>query len=200
MIGYLKGKVIYSEEGTVLLEVNGIGYELVCSGSLFAKLVTNGEGEAYTYLQVREDGVALFGFVSPEEKNMFLKLISVSGVGPKMGISILSGMNVNELAVAIATSDVKGLTSVKGLGKKTAERIVLELREKISAAEMGEQNKGGAKAAAVPERLSDKEEDAIVGLMSLGYTRSESVKAVKSALEQGADTMEEIIMTALRNM
>ena len=200
MIGYLKGKVIYSEEGTVLLEVNGIGYELVCSGSLFAKLVTNGEGEAYTYLQVREDGVALFGFVSPEEKNMFLKLISVSGVGPKMGISILSGMNINELAVAIATSDVKGLTSVKGLGKKTAERIVLELREKISAAEMGEQNKGGAKAAAVPERLSDKEEDAIVGLMSLGYTRSESVKAVKSALEQGADTMEEIIMTALRNM
>lgn len=107
MIGYLKGKVLYSEEGTVLLEVNGVGYELVCSGALFAKLVTDGEGEAYTYLQVREDGVSLFGFVSPEEKRMFLKLVSVSGVGPKMGIAVLSAMNINDLAVAIATSDLK---------------------------------------------------------------------------------------------
>ena len=202
MIGYLKGKVIYSEEGTVLLEVNGVGYELVCSGSLFAKLVTNGEGEAYTYLQVREDGVLLFGFVSPEEKNMFLKLISVSGVGPKMGIAILSGMNISDIAVAIATSDVKGLSAVKGLGKKTAERIILELREKVTAAEMLGAAKGGAKAPAapVPEKLSDREEDAIVGLMSLGYTRAESVKAVKGAIERGAETMEEIIMTALKNM
>ena len=89
MIGYLKGKVIYSEEGVVLLEVNGVGYELVCSGALFAKLVTDGQGEAYTYLQVRDDGVTLFGFVSVEEKKMFQKLVSVSGVGPKMGLAIL---------------------------------------------------------------------------------------------------------------
>ena len=196
MIGYLKGKVIYSEEGVILLEVNGVGYELVCSGALFAKLVTDGQGEAYTYLQVRDDGVTLFGFVSVEEKK------SVSGVGPKMGIAILSGMNISEIAVAIATSDVKGLSAVKGLGKKTAERIILELREKVTAAEMMGSVKGGAKAPAapVPEKLSDREEDAIVGLMSLGYTRAESVKAVKGAIERGAETMEEIIMTALKNM
>ena len=134
MIGYLKGKVLSCAEGTVLLEVNGVGYELSCSGAAFAKLASGGQGEAYTYLQVRDDGISLFGFVSPEEKNMFLKLISVSGVGPRMGIAILSGMNLGELAVAIASSDVKGLCAVKGLGKKTAERIILELREKVESA------------------------------------------------------------------
>lgn len=200
MIGYLKGKVLYSEEGVVLLEVNGVGYELVCSGALFAKLVTDGEGEAYTYLQVREDGVSLFGFVSPEEKRMFLKLVSVSGVGPKMGIAVLSAMNINDLAVAIATSDLKMLSSVKGLGKKTAERIVLELREKVSAAELASPVKGKGGAQAPVEKLSDKEEDAVVGLMSLGYTRAESSRAVKAAMEKGAETLEEIVMTALRSM
>ncbi len=200
MIGYIKGKVLHSEAGVVLLENNGIGYEIVCSGALFAKLITEGQGEAYTYLQVREDGVSLFGFVSIEEKNMFLKLISVSGVGPKMGIAILAGMNLGELAVAIASSDVKLLSSVKGLGKKTAERIILELREKVSAEAVLPAKEGGKPVAAVSEKLSDREEDAIVGLMSLGYTRSESVRAVKGAIEKGADSMEMIIMTALKNM
>ena len=142
MLGYIKGKVLYSSDGTVLLENNGIGYEVLCSGAAYAKLISDGQGEVYTYLQVREDGVSLFGFVSPEEKNMFLKLISVSGVGPKMGITVLSSMNINDIAVAIANSDVKKLTAAKGLGKKTAERIILELREKVSAESLPE--KGAA--------------------------------------------------------
>jgi len=114
MIGYIKGKVIGSDSGVVILENNGIGYEIVCSGALFAKLVTDGAGEAYTYLQVREDGLTLFGFVSVAEKNMFLKLVTVSGVGPKMGIAILSQLNLNEVAIAIATSDLKRLSAVNG--------------------------------------------------------------------------------------
>ncbi len=199
MIGYIRGKVIYSEAGMVLLENNGIGYEILCSGALFAKLITDGDGEAYTYLQVREDGVSLFGFVSPEEKNMFLKLTSVSGVGPKMGIAILSGMNVGDLAVSIASSDVKRLSSIKGLGKKTAERIILELREKVSA-QNTTPNSGEKSVEFVAEKMTDKEEDAVVGLMSLGYTRAESVKAVRGAIEHGASSIEEIIMAALRSM
>ncbi len=195
MIGYIKGNVLYSGEGTVLLETGGVGYEILCSGALFAKLVAGGQGEAYTYLQMRDDGVSLFGFVSPEEKNMFLKLISVSGVGPKMGIAVLSSLSVGDLAVAIASSDLKLLSTVKGLGKKTAERIVLELREKVSAvpAPPGE-------APAAPVSVSGKEEDAVVGLMSLGYTRSESVKAVRAAVERGAVGVEEIVLSALKNM
>lgn len=199
MIGYIKGKVIYSDAGMVLLENGGIGYEVLCSGALFAKLVTDKQGEAYTYMQVREDGITLFGFVSPEEKNMFLKLITVSGVGPKMGIGILSAMNINDIAVAIATSDVKMLSSVKGLGKKTAERIILELREKVTAGEL-KPSEGGKVPAQAVEKMSDKEEDAIVGLMSLGYTRAESAKAVKGAVEKGAQSLEEIIMAALKSM
>ena len=196
MLGYIKGKVLHSSDGTVLLENNGIGYEVLCSGAAYAKLISDGQGEVYTYLQVREDGVSLFGFVSLEEKNMFLKLISVSGVGPKMGITILSSMNINDIAVAIANSDVKKLTAAKGLGKKTAERIILELREKVSAESLPE--KGAAAPEQPAEKISDKEEDAVVGLMSLGYTRVESVRAVKRAEEAGAESMEEIIMTALR--
>lgn len=199
MIGYIKGKVIYSDAGTVLLENGGIGYEILCSGALFAKLVTDKQGAAYTYMQVREDGISLFGFVSTEEKNMFLKLITVSGVGPKMGIGILSAMNINDIAVAIATSDVKMLSSVKGLGKKTAERIILELREKVTAGEL-KSSEGGKIPAQAVEKMSDKEEDAIVGLMSLGYTRAESAKAVKGAVEKGAESLEDIIMTALKSM
>ncbi len=198
MIGYISGKVLHSSDGVVLLENGGVGYEVLCSGALYAKLLSAGRGEAYTYLQVREDGVSLFGFVSPEEKSMFLKLVSVSGVGPKMGIAILSSMSVGDIAVAIAGSDVKQLTAVKGLGKKTAERIILELREKVSASEMTE--KGGAKPPVPAEKISDKEEDAVVGLMSLGYTRAESVRAVRRAEEAGAESMEEIIMAALKNM
>ena len=197
MVGYLKGKVIYSGEGIVLLDVNGVGYEVVCSGALFARLVNEKQGEAYTYLQVREDGISLYGFVSLEEKNMFLKLISVSGVGPKMGISILSGLNIGDLAVAIASSDVKMLSTVKGLGKKTAERIILELREKVSSLSLPS---AGAPSAPVTEKTGVREEDAVVGLMSLGYTRAESVRAVKGAVERGAESVEDIIMSALRSM
>ena len=197
MIGYLKGNVLSCAEGTVLLEVNGVGYELACSGAAFAKLATDGKGEVYTWLQVRDDGVSLFGFVSPEEKNMFLKLISVSGVGPRMGIAVLSGMNLSELAVAIASSDVKGLCAVKGLGKKTAERIVLELREKVESAPVPPA-KGGA--APAPAAAAGEEEDAVVGLMSLGYTRAESTRAVCAAAERGAKGVEEIILSALKNM
>ena len=197
MIGYLKGNVLSCAEGTVLLEVNGVGYELACSGAAFAKLATDGKGEVYTWLQVRDDGVSLFGFVSPEEKNMFLKLISVSGVGPRMGIAVLSGMNLSELAVAIASSDVKGLCAVKGLGKKTAERIVLELREKVESAPVPPA-KGGA--APAPAAAAGEAADAGVGLMSLGYTRAESTRAVRAAAERGAKGVEEIILSALKNM
>ena len=108
MIAYIKGKVIDEFEGGVVLENNGIGYEIQSSAGLLQKLLTDREGGVYTYLQVKEDGLSLFGFDNKEEKHMFLKLISISGIGPKMAMSILSGMRVSELATAIATSDVKG--------------------------------------------------------------------------------------------
>jgi len=193
MIGYLKGKLLYYIDNNFVLETGGIGYEVCCSASAGEKLLSAGGGEVYTYLAVREDGVYLYGFVSPEEKEMFLKLITVSGIGPKLGISILSGMSLSGLALAIATSDVKTLSKVKGCGKKTAERIVLELREKVAAGSAGEE-------PASAEPPAEVDEDAVIALMSLGFTRGESVSGVKAAVSSGAKSIQEILSYALRSM
>ncbi len=195
MIGYIKGNVITANDGTVILENNGLGYEITCSASVYQKLLSEGSGEVYTYLAVKEDGVSLYGFISQEEKNMFLKLISVSGIGPKMGITVLSNMSLNDLAVKIATSDVKGLTAVKGMGKKTAERIILELREKITA-EVSEQEK------AVKEnvQLTSDDQDVIIALMSLGFTKAECIPAIEKAKSSGAVTVEQLIALSIKNI
>ncbi len=198
MIGYIKGKVLSHSDNVVLLENGGIGYEITCSASALNKLVENKQGEVFTYLAVREDGVSLFGFISIEEKNMFLKLITVSGVGPKMGITILSGLNLHDLALAIAGSDVKTLSAVKGLGKKTAERIILELRENISSLDLPEKP-SSKKAVKEVKVTTPEEDDAVIALMSLGYNRSESVAKVEIARQEGAKSLEEIITVALRS-
>lgn len=197
MIAYVKGKVIDEFEGGVVIENNGIGYEILCSATAAAKLSANKEGAVYTYFQLRDDGVSLYGFDNKAEKAMFTKLISVSGVGPKLGISVLSGMSLTDLATAIATSDIKSLSRIKGLGKKTAERIVLELREKISADE-----DGGliSPVGATNTVLSSEDEDAVIALMELGFSSADSRKAVQKAKEAGAKTAQEVISAALRSM
>lgn len=181
----------------VLLEVNGVGYEVVCSGAAFSRLSGADEGEVYTWLQVREDGVTLFGFADMQEKELFLKLISVSGVGAKMAMGILSSMRPADVSAAIATADVKRLSAVKGLGKKTAERLILELHGKISADEL----LGGASQAAAPVALpSEEDDDAVSALMGLGFTKAESARAVAKAKQTGAETVEQLIAAALRSM
>ena len=202
MIAYLRGKVLTTTTETAILDVNGVGYEVYCSGGAFKKLVIGQPGELHTYLQVKEDGITLFGFADPKEKELFLKLITVSGVGPKMGISILASMSAEEFARAIATADVKGLSKVKGLGKKTAEKIVLELHGKISAAEvLGASGESvGAETAQPTAKATPQEEEAISALMGLGFTRTESAQAVKKAKDLGAKTVEEIIMKALQGV
>ena len=179
MIGFLKGKILSLSPETALIETaSGVGFEVLLSGEAYNSLAGKKEGEVFTYMQVREDGVSLFGFCSPEEKEMFLKLVSVSGVGPKLGIA-----------------DVKRLSSIKGMGKKTAERIILELREKVSLS--AQPSVSGGESVATP---SVGDEDSVVALMTLGFTRAESIKAIARAREQGATTVEDIIMLALKGM
>ena len=199
MIGYLKGKVKYLDPDYVLLEVNGVGYEIVCSGAAFSRLsgVKPGEdGEVYTYLKVSEDDVTLFGFADVNEKQLFLKLTSVQGVGAKMAIAILSSMKPSEVSEAIATADSKRLSAVKGVGKKTAERIILELHGKISADELlGAESAGRAQSASFAG-----DDEAVAALMGLGFTKQESARAVERARAGGAQTVEEILATAIRGM
>ena len=196
MIGYIKGNVLSANENRVILENNGIGYEITCSASVYQKLLADKKGEVYTYLAVREDDVSLYGFISIEEKNMFLKLITVSGVGPKMGITVLSSIDLSTLATMIATSDIKGLSKIKGLGKKTAERIIVELREKVE--KVFDQD-----GEVVEEPIVDDNnynEDAVIALMSLGFTKTECVNVVKSAYKEGKTTIEEIIAYSLKHI
>ncbi len=200
MIAYLRGKVLTTTAETAILDVNGVGYEAYCSGGAFRKITVGAVAELYTYLQVKEDGVTLFGFESVKEKELFLKLITVSGVGPKLGIAVLAALSADEFAQAIATADVKRLSAVKGLGKKTAEKIVLELHGKISAAEVMNASLDPITAAveAPVSKLTAADEEAVSALMGLGFTRAESTNAVKKARENGASSVEEVIMKALQ--
>ena len=196
MIGYLRGIVLYKNINTVILDVNGVGYEILCSTSAADTLTVKKEGQLYIYTQVKEDAITLFGFINLEERAFFHKLISVSGIGCKMGISILSSMQVQELAIAIASADSKKLAQIKGLGKKTAERIILELREKIQIED--KQLTKNMQDSTENITLSSMEEDAILGLIGLGYSKNESIKAVQVAQAQGASTIDAIIRKALQ--
>ena len=202
MIAYIRGRALSMDAETAIVEVNGVGYEMYCSGGAFRKITIGETVELYTYLQVKEDGVTLFAFESVKEKSLFLKLVSVSGVGPKMAISILTGLSGDQLVEAIATADVKRLSSVKGLGKKTAEKIILELHGKISAAEVmsagADPITTAVNAQANTNALTPADEDALSALMGLGFTRAESTQAIKRAHENGATTTEEIIRKALQ--
>ena len=201
MIAYVRGRVLAVTPETAIVDVNGIGYEIYCSGGAFRKITVGEIAELYTYLQVKEDGVTLFGFESPREQELFLKITSVSGVGPKLGISVLTGMTADEFTTAVATADVKRLSAAKGMGKKTAEKIVLELHGKISAAEVMSASQDAfetkIKESATP--INAQDEEAVAALMGLGFTKNESVQAVQRARENGAKDTEEIIRKALQS-
>ena len=199
MIAYLRGRVIDIGAETLVLEVHGVGYELYCSASVFSKARFGAEIELYVSMHVKEDGITLFGFDSPKEKQLFARLTSVSGVGPKSAMGIFTSMTADEAAEAIMLADVKKLSKAKGMGKKTAEKIVLELHGKISAAEV--MSKSGDFSVAMPgggEKLSETDEEAVSALQNLGFTRNESLQAVKRAKESGAADLEDIIRRALQ--
>lgn len=196
MIGYLRGKVKELTREFVLLDVNGVGYEVACSSAAFSRLSGAAEGEVYTYLQVKEDGVALYGFADLQEKALFLKLISVQNVGAKSAMAMLASMRPDEIVNAIQFNDSKRLSAVKGLGKKTAERIILELNGKLTAEEVMGSGSAPVRAAAP----SEEDDDAVAALMGLGFTKQESARAVERAKNAGAATVEEILALALRGL
>lgn len=197
MIGYIKGEVAEIFGNTLVLENNSIGYQITVSNSTIVRINQAGRFvKIFTYMNVRDDGICLFGFFTKEEKDMFLKLITISGVGPKAAISILSGIEIGALAVAILSGDVKALSKVKGIGKKTAERIILELKESIDV-ETASLLSGDEITTAEGE---DKDiVDAVSALRALGISNQDALKAVKFARTQ-ADKIEEIIAIALRNL
>ncbi len=195
MIGYIKGEIAEIDADSALIITDaGVGFEVLISGTARTQLSGKKEGALYTSMQVREDGVTLYGFSSLEEKRMFQLLTSVPGVGPKLGIAVLSSLTVADVAMAIATSDIKKLSTVKGMGKKTAERIIVDLREKMGS---GEITTADGSVILPP---TDGDEDAIVALMTMGFTRAECTKAIAKAKAGGAKSVEDILYNALRSM
>lgn len=195
MIYSLRGEVIYSDLQSAVIECGGVGYRFMTTPSTLADISgMAGEMMVFTHMAVKEDGVELFGFSDLAELEMFRMLITVSGVGPKAGISILSAFDPDRLALIIAGEDSKTLTSAQGIGNKTAQRIVLELKDKI-----GKWSGGGNAAAAVVETAqsgTDSVTEAIAALVSLGYSRTDAVVAV-SNLEPSLST-DEMIKSALK--
>ena len=176
MIAHLRGRLLTKEPNRVVLETAGVGYDIVISIPTFTGLpAPGGEVALHIHTHVREDALALFGFLRVEEKKLFEKLIAVSGIGPKLAITILSGMATEHLVAAIRANDLVSLTKVPGIGKKTAERMVVELRDKLEAF-----------AAAPAQALrSPVEEDVLSALVNLGYARPAAEKAVSQVSGNG---------------
>lgn len=198
MIYSLKGKISRIDENMLAVECGDIEYEVCCSLNTIDQLTkTGGVQKVYTYLQVRDDGMSLFGFADLSEKRMFLNLISVSGIGPKMAVSILSGMGTKNLASAVVNKNVGLLTRIKGLGKKTAERIVLELAEKIQESIRIDQNPLDGFLNIEPQSdFTNEMNDAIMILVELGIKKEDATKLVKAKANPG-ETAEQIIRKCL---
>ena len=196
MYAYISGKLVDMQEGAVVVDNQGIGYELFVSNTTLSQLPPVGHSvRLFVYQIVKEDELSLYGFYSSAEKQMFTKLISVSGVGPKLAQAVLSGMSVNALSSAILTGDVKSMAKVKGVGKKTAERIVLELKENVGEDIVSLQTASPASPSG--SYVDSVCADALDALESMGLSRSQAYEAVLRA-RQTTDQVAEIVRYVLR--
>ena len=197
MIAFLIGTVEEKRENYCVVNVNGVGYELTISNNTLVTLPMEGQtAKVLTYLQVSENtGVCLYGFATEEEKALFMRLITVSGVGPKSAITVLSGAKLSELVVAIATGDSNMLSKIKGLGKKTAERICLELKDKVSTLSLDVGDTMMSVDVNINENVLN---DAVETLINLGVNKNEAYRLARSKMNEENITAEEIILKVLK--
>jgi Holliday junction DNA helicase RuvA len=199
MIAHLNGTLFAKQATSVILDVGGVGYEVTIPLSTFYELEDAGAGanvQLRIYTHVREDTLQLYGFKTARERELFMRLISVSGIGPKLGITMLSGMSADEIIASIRTNNLARLTSIPGVGKKTAERLVIELRDKITALsspalEEEYAAQTGAGAAVSEDAMR---EDALSALLNFGYQKSAAEKAITAAAQEGGDISVELIL------
>jgi len=199
LFAYIRGKLEYKHNDYIVVEANGVGYKIYTSLSTIQNLEPVGnEVKIYTYLYVREDVMSLYGFLTQEELGMFELLLSVSGVGPKAAISVISSMSPSKFGLSVITNDYKSLTKAQGVGNKMAQRIILELKDKINKTEL---------ASSFSEKAQDSDEvkdntrfsEAVSALIVLGYTASEANKAVASIYKEDMD-VELVIKNALKTL
>ena len=201
MIGYIKGTVEEILSDYILLENRGIGYQVYTSGMALNRLHMHQEQKMYTYLHVREDGVTLFGFPTTEELDTFKLLIGVSGVGPKVALSVLSTLSVQDLALAVMAGDTKAITKANGIGAKGAARLIMELKDKLQVEDVfGVGSDTDSQASPADLSNGDSVQDTVLALVSLGYSDMDAIKAIKQV--PGAESMdsETLIKAALKKI
>ncbi len=200
MISYIRGSLEEKTADSVVLESNGIGYEIFVSPRLMAELPAIGEEvKIYTHMSVKEDGISLFGFANRQELDIFHRLLTVNGVGPKGALAVLSQLKPQELIMAVLTEDVKALSAAPGVGKKTVQRIILELKDKFSTEDAIEMPQAVQLQKEMQAGTPSAQWEAIDAMMALGYSRMEAVKAVSAVATEEMDT-EAILKAALKKM
>ena len=197
MIAYIRGIFEEITEDGIVVEAGGVGYGIAVPPALAGELTLGDEVKIYTYYQVAEDMQKLYGFASREDRRVFTLLLKVSGIGPRLAMSIMSVLSSDELKLAVVTNDVKALSRAPGLGKKTAEKLILELKDSFSAAEVitGQKEPQGA-----PLVMDDAFSEAAQALMALGYSSSEAMKAVRQVEAFDGITVDDVLQEAFRHL
>lgn len=190
MIGFLEGEILAKNPGQALVKVGGVGYLVYISLNTFYALPDPpGAAALHIHTRVLDDTIELFGFIDPEEKELFLELLAIHRIGARMALNILSGISSEELHQVLATNDIKRLSSIPGVGRKSAERIILELRYRLGAAAPASQP--------LPPRERERQ-DALSALLNLGYAKNPAERALDTVFTQGARTLEELLRQSLR--
>lgn len=200
MIAYLDGKLAYKDPALAIMDVSGVGYEVKISLATFSKLPGEGEkAKIYTYQHIKEDGQALYGFLDPNEKVLFMLLISVSGIGPGTGIVMVSSMSVGEIREAIVNENVRAIQSIKGVGPKTAQRVILELKDKLRKDEL--LAKAGIDTVPLARQHNTRRAEALQALVTLGFARNAAEKTLDQIQQKhgGELSVEELIKFALKS-
>ena len=198
MITHLSGTVVEANPSQIIIDVQGVGYEVLIPTSSFSNFPSPGQtAKIFTQLMIREDAHILFGFATVEERELFRMVNTVSGIGPKIALNLLGGLRPSEFAMAVAEGNIKRLSQISGLGKKTAERIVVELKDKVGIPSQGPSNKAGRNLSTADQTVRD----AVAALVTMGYKQPDAVRRVEAAqtmLGKGTD-LEKLVKASLAN-
>lgn len=200
MIAFVRGTAVDMTESSVIVEAGGIGYEIYMTGADLSQICMGEERKIHTYFQVREDAMQLYGFLSKDDLQMFKLLLGVNGVGPKAAMGVLSGITADELRFAILSDDVKTLSKAPGIGKKTAQKLILELKDKLKLEDAFELKLAHEqeRAAGLGE-MTDARQEAVEALVALGYSSTDALRAVRKVTDVAPDDVEGMLKAALKN-
>lgn len=201
MIAFVHGIAADMTENSVIVETGGIGYEIYMTGESLSQLPMGEKVKIHTYFQVREDAMQLYGFLKKDDLQMFKLLLGVNGVGPKAAMGVLSGITADELRFAVLSDDVKTLSKAPGIGKKTAQKLILELKDKLKLEDAFELKLAHEQEEAeVSGDVSDGRQEAVAALVALGYSSTDALRAVRKVTEVSSDDVEGLLKAALKNM